>query len=176
MVTIQQLLGAHSDERAWRRGAEGEEEVAFRLSKLGDGWHVIHSVPVGNKGADIDHVVIGLPGVFTLNTKNHLGGRASVTSKAIYVNGKYQPYLAKSRAEGTWATKSLRVACGIDVVVHPVIVVMATDLRVKSAPEGVSVVGRKRIAQWLLNQPPIFDPPAVEDIYAAARSRSTWIH
>ena len=29
---------------------------------------------LGEKGSDIDHVIIGPGGVFTLNTKNHTGG------------------------------------------------------------------------------------------------------
>ena len=39
------------------------------ITQVGRKWHVIHSVP-SEKGADIDHVVIGPAGVFTLNTKN----------------------------------------------------------------------------------------------------------
>jgi hypothetical protein len=97
-VFILRLFGEHNQERAWRRGAEGEEEVDWRLRKLGVGWRVLHGVPVGTGDTDMDHVVIGPPGVFTLNTKNHVGGRVTVTSKAIYVNGTFQPYLAKSRA------------------------------------------------------------------------------
>jgi hypothetical protein len=146
LVFILRLFNAHSDERAWRRGAEGEEEAAFQLRKLGDGWRVIQSVPVGTGDTDIDHVVIGPPGVFTLNTKNHPGGRVTVNAKAVYVNGTYQPYIAKSRAEGKRATKLLTAAYGYDVAVRPVIVIMASDLRIKSSPDGVTVVARKRIA------------------------------
>ena len=174
LVAILRLLGAHHEERAWRRGAEGEEEVAFQLRKLDATWRVLHSVPIGKNDADIDHVVIGPPGVFTLNTKNHLGGRVKVNSKAIYVNGKYQPYLTKSRAEGARAAKLVRNACGFDVVVSPVIVVMASELTVKGAPEDVNVVGRKKIAKWLGSRNPVLDTLTVERIYDVARQSSTW--
>ncbi len=61
-----------TDERAWRVGAGGEETVGGRLDKLvKHGWHVLHAVPVGDRGSDIDHVVIGPGGVFTVNTKTH---------------------------------------------------------------------------------------------------------
>ncbi|MBG6212216.1 hypothetical protein RCH23_000129 [Cryobacterium sp. CAN_C3] len=43
------------------------------LSKLGPEWTVLHAVPVGSGSSDIDHVVIGPAGVFTINTKNHTG-------------------------------------------------------------------------------------------------------
>jgi len=174
-VFILRLFGEHSQERAWRRGAEGEEEVGWQLRKLGEGWKVIHGVPVGTGDTDIDHVVIGPPGVFTLNTKNHLGGRVTVTSRAIYVNGTYQPYLAKSRAEGERATKLLTTSCGYEVIAQPLIVIMADELKVKGLTEGVNVIGRKRISRWLLNQRQTLAPEEVDEIYAAARRRSTWV-
>jgi hypothetical protein len=175
LVSILRLFNAHSDERAWRRGADGEEEVAFQLRKLGEGWHVIHSVPVGTNETDIDHVVIGSPGVFTLNSKNHLGGRVTVNAKAVYVNGIYQPYIAKSRSEGKRASKLLAAASGHDVVARPVIVIMTSDLRIKESPDGVDVVGRKGIARWLANQPVTLTPDAVESLFTIARRRSTWV-
>ena len=175
LVFILRFLGAHSDERAWRRGAEGEKEVAFQLRKLGEGWRVLHSVPVGAGDTDIDHVVIGPSGVFTLNTKNHLGGRVSVNAKAVYVNGKYQPYIVKSRVEGKRARKLLSAAFGYDVAVRPVVVIMAKDLRIKSSPEDVNVVGRKRISKWLAGQLPTLTQDSVDAIYAVARRRSTWV-
>jgi hypothetical protein len=33
------------------------------------GWHVLHAVPIGTRGTDIDHVVIGPFGLVTVNTK-----------------------------------------------------------------------------------------------------------
>jgi hypothetical protein len=145
------------------------------LRKLGDGWKVIHGVPVGTGDSDIDHVVIGPPGVFTLNTKNHLGGRVTVTSKAIYVNGTFQPYLAKSRAEGKRATKLLTNSCGYEVIAEPLVVIMANELKIKGLTEGVHVVGRKQITRWLLNQRQTLLPEEVDAIYAMARRRSTWV-
>ena len=174
-VFILRLFGKHSQERAWRRGAEGEEEVGWQLRKLGEPWNVIHSVPVGKGDTDIDHLVIGPPGVFTLNTKNHLGGRVTVTSKAIYVNGTFQPYLAKSRAEGRQATKLLTSSCGYEVIAQPLIVIMADEFKIKSSTEGVHVVGRKRITKWLLTQKQTLAPEEVDAIYAVARRRSTWV-
>jgi hypothetical protein len=173
-VLLAKALGVHTDERAWRRGAAGEEEVARQLDKLGPSWRVIHSVPVGSNDTDIDHVVIGPPGVFTLNTKNHLGKRVTVYEYAIYVGGAQQPYIAKSRAEGKRGSKLLSCACGFGVVVHPVVVIMADELVVKGSPKQVDVVGRRRIAEWLDRRPSLLSPERIEAIYAVARRRSTW--
>ena len=94
---LARLLGSPREERDWVVGADGEDEVAWRLRKFGDGWHVIHSVPAGEKGADIDHVVIGPAGVFTLNTKNHSKHRVPVTQGGVYVNGERTDYFRNSR-------------------------------------------------------------------------------
>jgi hypothetical protein len=165
----------HTNERAWRRGAAGEEEVARQLDKLGPGWRVIHSVPVGPNDTDIDHVVIGPPGVFTLNTKNHLGKRVTVYEYAIYVSGVKQPYLSKSRAEGRRGSRILSSACGFEVVVNPVVVIMSDELVLKGSPKQVNVVGRRKVVDWLDRRPTQLSPGRIESIYSVARRRSTWI-
>ncbi len=174
LTFIGRIFKIHNNERAWSKGADGEEEVARRLRRLGEGWRVLHGVPVGSGDSDIDHVVIGPAGVFTINTKNHLGGRVSVDNKAIYVNGTYQPYLRNSRFEGQRAAKLLTAGCGFSVDVKPVIVIMADSLTFKGQPEGVHVVGRKKVAQWLGGEPVVLEPDVVEAIYAVARRRQTW--
>jgi hypothetical protein len=173
-VFLAKVLGVHNSERAWRRGAMSEEEVASRLERLGNGWHVIHSVPVGANDADIDHVVIGPPGVFTLNTKNHLGKKVTVYEKVVYVNGTKQFYITNSRHEGKRSTKLLSAACDFPVTVMPVIVIMASQLAVKKQPDDVAVVSRRKIASWLADQASRPSPSQVESIYAAARRRPTW--
>ena len=174
-VFLAKVLGVHTAERAWRRGASGEEEVAWQLDKLGPSWRVIHSVPVGSSETDIDHVVIGPPGVFTLNTKNHLGKRVTVYDHAIYVSGVKQPYLGKSKAESRRGSRILSSACGFDVVVNPVVVILASDLVIKGSPKGVDVVGRRKVADWLDRHNTQLSPDRIESIYTAARRRSTWI-
>lgn len=57
---------------AWSQGAEGEEVVGRILEELaGDGWCVIHDVSFGR--GNIDHVVIGPGGIFTVETKSRAG-------------------------------------------------------------------------------------------------------
>jgi hypothetical protein len=171
---IGRLLGMRTAEGAWRVGAEGEMEVGWQLRKLGPEWRVIHAVPVGPKETDIDHVVIGPAGVFTLNTKNHGRSRVWVADRAFLVNGKRTEYLRNSRSEAQRASKCLSVACGWDVAVEPVIVVMAATLTVKVPPAGVHVVGRKMIAKWLARRPAVLEPARVEQIFEQARRDSTW--
>jgi hypothetical protein len=54
------------------RGATGEEQVGGLLDGLaGDGWHVIHDASLGR--GNVDHILIGVAGVFTVETKSHPG-------------------------------------------------------------------------------------------------------
>lgn len=77
---IDRVFDRRTEERAWRRGAQGEEEVARRLAELPeDQWTVLHDLPLGACGANLDHLVIGPGGVFALNAK-HLTGRVWVAT------------------------------------------------------------------------------------------------
>jgi hypothetical protein len=171
---VARVLGVHTDERAWRVGADGEEEVGRRLAKLGRDWRVLHAVPVGEQGSDIDHVAIGPPGVFTLNTKNHRGKHVWVAERAFMVSGHRTDYLRNSRFEAQRASKLLSAACGFDIPVEPIIVVMAEKLTVKARPVGVHVVPRRGIVKWLKARPPTLTPEGVDEIYQQARSAATW--
>jgi hypothetical protein len=113
--------------------------------------------------------------VFTLNTKNHLGKRVTVYEYAIYVSGVKQPYLSKSRAEGRRGSRILSSACGFEVVVNPVVVIMSDELVLKGSPKQVNVVGRRKVVDWLDRRPTQLSPGRIESIYSVARRRSTWI-
>ncbi len=171
---VARVFGVHTDERAYRVGADGEEEVAWRMRKLGDGWHVLHSVPVGEKDSDIDHVVVGPPGVFTLNTKNHSRKNVWVAETAFMVSGQKTNYLRNSRHEAARASKLLTAACGFDVQVEPILVVIAAELTIKAQPAGVHVVAHRHIGKWLERRPATLSPDAVEAVYEMARRDSTW--
>lgn len=171
---LARLLGAPRAERDYGVGADGEEEVGRRLAKLGPGWHVLHAVPVGTKGSDIDHVVIGPPGVFTLNTKNHHRSKVWVADRSIRVNGQPTDYLRNSRFEAKRASELLAAVCGVPVDVHPLVVVMDAELTIKAQPPDVTVVGRKRIVKWLSSRPPILGVDQVEVIYGFVRRDTTW--
>lgn len=173
---VSRVLGVTTEESSWRVGMKGEEKVGDELAKLGDGWHFLHAVEVGDRGADIDHVVIGPAGVFTLNTKRHPKGKASVAARSIYVNGHAQSdYLRNSVREATRATKLLTDACGYDVQVTPMIVfVDLVEFTVKSPPDDVLVTTRKRVRDLFHSLPKVVDPETVEAVFAYARLSTTW--
>lgn len=56
----------------WLRGAEGERAVGAICAELeADGWRAIHDVSLGH--GNVDHILIGAGGIFTIETKSHRG-------------------------------------------------------------------------------------------------------
>ncbi|HEX2148634.1 MAG TPA: nuclease-related domain-containing protein, partial [Actinomycetota bacterium] len=56
---------------AWRKGADGELLTAQVLSKLPPSYVTLHDLPMPGSKANIDHLVIGPTGAFTVETKNY---------------------------------------------------------------------------------------------------------
>jgi hypothetical protein len=172
---LARVLHVHTDERAWRVGAVGEEKVAAQLAKLGPRWRVLHGIPVGQRGSDIDHVVIGPAGVFTLNAKRHIDAKIWVGGGTFLVNGHRQPYVPKSEREAARASLFISRSCGFPVVVRGVVVpVDAAEILIKSQPDSVHIVNRMRLRQWLQGLPDLLDAATVEAIFEAARRSTTW--
>jgi hypothetical protein len=78
----------HHIER-WRQGAEGEKATAKALRPLvREGWALLNDVDTGR--GNIDHLLIGPPGVFLLDSKN-LSGVLSVKAGVLSVRWREDP-------------------------------------------------------------------------------------
>jgi Nuclease-related domain len=107
------------------RGATGEEQVGGLLDELAGGdWQVIHDASLGR--GNVDHILIGPAGVFTVETKSHPGpikvgrvhgatlSQAQAQRKAIerVVGVPVEPLIVFSRA---WVDKPLARRKGVRV-------------------------------------------------------------
>lgn len=178
-TALARVLRVHTDERAWRMGADGEELVAAELAKVArkrPAWTALHAVPVGSRGSDIDHLVIGPGGVFTANAKHHKGASIWVGGETFMVNGSRQRYIRNSRHEAERATRLLSAAVGGPVPVQGLVVtVRAGSFTVKTPPEpGVHVLQRRELARWLLRLRPSLEQDLLNRIWDAARRSTTW--
>lgn len=170
---------AKTDERAFRVGARGEEAIGARLDKLEErGWHVLHSIPVGKGKSDIDHLLIGPGGVYTINTKNHPDKQVWVGQHAIRVGGHSTRYLPIARYEAQRAERLLSAAVGFPVPTRAVLVILTgtviPQVTIKQMPDDVVVLDRmdvpgvfKRASKWLTAE-------QVAVVYEHARRSTAW--
>jgi len=176
---IARAFDMKTDERAWRVGAGGEETVGAKLEKLTKhGWHVLHAVPVGDRGSDIDHVLIGPGGVFTVNTKNHPDKSVWVGRNTVMVGGHRTNYLPKSRHEGERASRLLTEAVGFPVLDRPALVFLTgsffPDVTIKHAPDDVIILDRMDVPGFFKRTAHRLSPEQVGLIFEHARRSTTW--
>jgi hypothetical protein len=67
VLTFAWALGAHISASRWRTGSEGERETAREIEKLGPDWHPEHDLE--HEHGNFDHILVGPPGVFLLDSK-----------------------------------------------------------------------------------------------------------
>ena len=140
----------------WRRGAEGERRTAKALRPLvKHGWTAVHDLPgrYGNR----DHVVVGPPGVFLLDTKN-VRGVAGVEDGILTVRrpeddgATYQYSRLASAITGASAGLREELASRTQVPrlwVHPVVVVWPVFEGEPQTVGRVTYVGGNQVADWL---------------------------
>jgi len=139
----------------WRLGAEAETWTADELAKLVTGWRTVHAIGIG--WGDVDHVVVGPPGVFAIETKR----KSSPWIRTDFKKGG-RIDLAKDQAwENARAVSSRLRAYGRDSKVTPVVVLWG---RAKEGVQGegarVAVVHGRDLRSWLCDQPRL--APAVD--------------
>lgn len=163
------------DSRPWYVGALGELDVARRLDSLGDDWAVVHSVPIGTRGSDIDHVVVGAAGAFTINTKSHGDARVWVGSRRLLVNGQATDYLRNTRYEATRTQKLLSTAAGAEIPVTGVIAIVgAKQITIREQPTDIAVLDAARLIRWLKKQKPQLDQAQTVTLSTLVRNAATW--
>jgi len=170
----------HPDARSWYSGALGEIVVAHALAQLGEEWTVLHSVPVGSGQvgsgqSNIDHVILGPGGIYTINTKNHSGKKIWIGGSTFLVNGYKQEYMRNSAHEAERASRVLSAVTGRPVIVTPLIVVVnpASITTGRKRPR-VTVLSSNTLKRWLVRRPRVLSDRAVAHFSMFAEERSTW--
>ncbi|MBL7487509.1 NERD domain-containing protein [Frankia sp. AgB1.9] len=167
------------DLESWRKGLAGEETAANELERLSSrGWRVLHSIPRAEE-VDIDHLLIGPGGVFTVNTKYHPGANIWVGDRVVKVRGQSTEYVPRAWGEARTVSTILSQACGFTVRAEPVLAFVAVRSLVVAPPRD-NVPSRRvraiRSAEFITftGLPEVWSPTHVERIYTAARDRRNW--
>lgn len=162
--------------RSWWIGAQGELEVGAELALLPDGWTVLHAVPIGPRGADIDHLVIGPGGVFVLNTKTHRRARVRVGEHVVWLDSGRagRPYQRDVRNDALRVSAALASILGAREVVRPMLVFVDAARLEHVGPATVDACRPGDLVERLTSLPPVLEPSVVAALVARAEQPSTW--
>lgn len=164
-----------ADTVSWYLGATGELIVGEILATLPPEWTSFHALPIGTKGSDIDHIVIGPAGVFTINTKHHNNKAVWVAGRTLMVSGHKHPYIRNSEHEAKRVTKLLRERMPQLPTAQPVIVLVAPrSISIKQKPELVKVLAATSLKRWLLKQPVLLTESDLAEVAAIIDDPATW--
>jgi hypothetical protein len=102
-----------AEARAWWRGARGERRTARDLRKLvRAGWTVLHDLAIPGSRANGDHLLIGPPGVFLIDSKAWHGTITLAADDTAWHNG--HP-LDQTLATVSWEAQQVATALGAPV-------------------------------------------------------------
>jgi hypothetical protein len=133
------------------RGARGEEQVGGLLEALdGEGWLVIHDATFGN--GNVDHILIGPPGAFTVETKSHPG--------PIKVSRLHGSMINQARAQA----RAIERVTGIQA--EPLIVFSRAWVdKPMARRKGVRVIPARMLVGYLQKRSPRLVPAQVDEAH-----------
>jgi hypothetical protein len=143
---------------AWARGAAGERHVARLLAPLeAHGWTVLHDLRVPHSKANIDHLVVGLPGVFVVDAK-HYRGKLHLSQDGGLWHGRYP--LAAALSATRWEADKVQATLGAyDVDVVPIVAVCGAPVPFGQVSiHGILVVAAASLPGMLRALPPVLAP------------------
>lgn len=159
-----------------RLGRDGERAVAEHLEWLRrKDFVVFHDVPNGD--ANVDHVVIGPQGVFTIETKTHskpVRGECKVTVAAgeVFANGQRidRNPLVQAKAQARWLGNFLRES-HFQPFVWPTVVFPGWFVEsFDNEAEGIWVLETKAVVKFIENEPVRHSLDEVKAMASALRS------
>lgn len=166
-------------ERAEHAAIKQEQRIRDELTDLPAGWFVLHSPDVGeftndgNDGHDVDHVVIGPGGVFTIEVQHRTGAKVWVSEHQLTIDGQNSDGLRRARSQVRRTSGRLTDACGFAVTVQAVLVLIgAGTMQTMSRSAEVHVRTEHDLRDWLCRQPPRLDAEVVTTVHDCVRSAS----
>ena len=157
----------------WAAGSVGEQQVGRELERLPSrAWWIFHDIPRGPNGSNVDHLVIGVGGVFTVNAKN-VSGNVWVAERTLMVNGVSENYYPVSVSEANDVSRRISSANSFAVVARPLLVFVDPPT-IKAMPLDVTVLHLGNVVDWISHQPPIYTPEQAYAIVTAADRPTTW--
>jgi hypothetical protein len=158
-VTItRELWGRRRSTEAWAKGAQGEVATGRIIDALPEGFIVRHDLRMPGSRANIDHVVVGPTGLFTVETKNYKGG-VRVAGGRVTAGGRRSDGIVEEAKRQAAAIGNLTGAPA-----RPIVVVHGgVELGWFSSPvvDGVRFSGPRRLAKVITRGDPVLSPDEV---------------
>jgi hypothetical protein len=163
----QALWGRRRSTEAWGIGADGERRTARDLDRLGPGYHVLHDLRLPGSRANIDHLVIGPTGVFTVETK-HRKATVVVGRKGVTCAGRtMRPAVDQATRQADAVSAALGIAA------RPVVAIQGGGLEVrgwgaKPVVDGVRFCTGRQLSKVLSAGPAGLTADQVATLHARA--------
>lgn len=148
-----------ADAAKWLAGAEGERRVAHALSGLPPGWTVIHDrlLMPGLTEWNLDHVLVGRPGVVLVDAKN-FSGEITVWNESLFQHLGHGPDRTSRNLIGElrkvhWMAAEMGRRLGGPVI--PVLCLAGNRQQRFGDPQlvcGVWVVPLRAVVEWLVGR------------------------
>ncbi|WP_146071120.1 nuclease-related domain-containing protein [Cryobacterium sp. Y57] len=141
--------------------ARAEIAVGLALAELPRDWIVFHSLPVGDSGADVDHLVIGPGGVFALHSDRQARKSVLVAGRSVLVGARKIPYIREAEFEAVSLTALLSQRMPSTASVRGVVVLVDTKrVTVQTQPSRVKIIKVTDLCTWLQGLPSVLPPPS----------------
>jgi hypothetical protein len=168
-------------ERAEHAALKEEQRIRDELTDLPAGWYVLPSLDAAERDVDdqadaerLEHVVIGPGGVFIITLEHQSGAKVWVSEHTVTIDGRETDRLRDARFEARRASGQLTDACGFNVTVQAVLVLIdAATVQTLSRPAEVHVRTQHDLRDWLCKQPARLDPDMVRAIHDHVLAEAT---
>lgn len=155
--------------------ATGARQVARLLDGLGEGWVVVHSVPLGGRSSDAGHVAVGPPGLLVVTSAHHRVKNVFVAGHEVFVNREKVTTMTVAETAADKVQSAVRTASGVAVDATPVIVfVDPKRLVVREKPARTRVFSDLLLRRRLRRLRPTLTGPDLEAVQAAVVADDTW--
>lgn len=147
-------------------GYKGEKEVGKILDSLPDNFKVIHDIFVDKW--NIDHLVIGPTGIYTIETKNHRGV-ITIDGDTLNINGKLfeKNIINQALSEAFYIKEKIEKSLGIKMFIKPVIVFANPKTYVKANEvKGVKILSIRMLKDYLMKNKIVLNLNYIEKIYS----------
>ena len=154
----------------WQHGAEGERATATVLDSLpGNYWTVFHDVAwPGRPRANIDHVAVGPPGVFVIDSKNW-SGAVSLRDGVLRQSGRSRASSIAGLEAATQAVAATLLPTGAAVTRG--ILCLTGSGQASGTAGTTAVLSVAELSQYLLSLPPVIHEASLTGLADQVRAR-----